>query len=105
MIKALVEEIDVVHVDCSPVLPVTDVPVLIRLPDSTVVVVHSRSAAGKAARRSLHILGNVSAPVPGNVFNVVPTDAGGDGYSYGQTYQPESPRRMVFGRTPTPTRP
>lgn len=78
-----------------------------RFADATVVVVDSRSTARRAVRRMLQILGRVSAPVLGIAFNGVPTDAGGDGYGYssGQTYQPESPRRTLFGRTPTPARP
>lgn len=106
VIKALAEEFDVVLVDSTPVLPVTDALVVSRFVDATVVVVDSRSTARKAVRRTLQMLAQINAPVLGVVFNGVATDAGGYGYgySYGQTYQPESPRRTLFGRTPTSTR-
>lgn len=71
-------------------------------------MVDSRSTARKAVRRTLQMLGQVkAAPSSASYSNGIVTDAGSFrySYSYGQTFQPESPRLTLFGHTPTPTRP
>jgi capsular exopolysaccharide synthesis family protein len=84
VIKALAEEFDVVVIDSTPVLPVTDSLVISRLADATLVVADSRSTARKAVKRTLQMLGQVNAPVLGVVLNGLPPGAGyGYGYGYG----------------------
>jgi len=85
VIRALAEEFDVVLVDSSPVLPVTDALVVSRFADATLVVVDSRSTARKAIRRALQLLDQVNAPVLGIVFNGA-SAGGGYGYGYGYEY-------------------
>jgi receptor protein-tyrosine kinase len=88
VIRALAEEFDVVLVDSTPVLPVTDALVVSRLADATVVVVDSRRTARKAVRRCLQLLGQVNAPVLGLVLNGLP-EGGEYGYGYGYGYGPD----------------
>jgi capsular exopolysaccharide synthesis family protein len=99
VIRALAEEFDVVLVDSTPVLPVTDALVVNRLVDATVVVVDSRRTARKAVRRCLQLLGQVNAPVLGLVLNGLP--AGGQygyGYGYGYRYESTSDTRRLSRR-------
>ncbi|MGH9085986.1 MAG: polysaccharide biosynthesis tyrosine autokinase [Acidimicrobiales bacterium] len=88
VIKALAEEFDVVLVDSTPVLPVTDALVVSRFVDATLVVVDSRSTARRAVGRTLQMLGQVNAPVLGIVLNGLP-EGGGYGYGYGYSYEAE----------------
>ena len=90
VIKALAEEFDVVLVDSSPVLLVTDALVVSRFVDATLVVVDSRSTARKSVRRTLQLLGQVNAPVLGVIFNGAPV---GGAYGYGYTYGADRPGR------------
>ena len=98
VIKALAEEFDVVIVDTPPVLPVTDALVVSRFVDATLVVVDSRSTARKAVRRTLHLLGQINAPVLGVVFNGA-LAGGGYGYGYGYTYESDHQSRRPRKRT------
>lgn len=86
VIKALAEEFDVVLVDSTPVLPVTDALVTSRFADATVVVVDSRTTARKGASRTLQMLRQVNAPVLGLVLNGLP-EGSGYGYGYGYGYE------------------
>ena len=88
VIRALSEEFDVVLIDSTPVLPVTDALVVSRLVDATIVVADSRSTARKALQRTLQLLGQVSAPVLGVVLNGIPEGAEG---SYGYRYEADKP--------------
>jgi len=82
VIRALAEKVDLVLIDCTPVLPVTDALVVSRLADATIVVADSRTTERKAVRRTLQLLSQVNAPVIGVVLNGLPE--GGDyGYGYG----------------------
>lgn len=89
VIKALAEEFDVVIVDSTPVLPVTDSLVVSRMADATLVVADSRSTTRKAVRRTLQMLEQVNAPVTGVVLNGMPAD-GAYGYAYGYEYSGSS---------------
>ena len=102
VIKALAEEFDVVLVDSSPVLPVTDALVVSRFVDATLVVVDSRSTARKSVRRTLQLLGQVNAPILGVIFNGAPVGGSyghGYGYGYGSTYGGDEPTRRHRKRT------
>jgi capsular exopolysaccharide synthesis family protein len=82
VIRALSSEFDMVIVDSTPVLPVTDALVISRLVDATIVVVDSRTTARKGFRRTMQLLAQVNATVLGFVLNGLP--AGGSyGYGYG----------------------
>jgi succinoglycan biosynthesis transport protein ExoP len=84
VIQAIAAEFDVVLIDCTPVLPVTDALVVSRFVDATLVVVDIRSTKRRALQESITRLGQVSAPVAGLVLNGVgPTDAYQYGYGYG----------------------
>jgi len=96
VIKALAEEFDIVLVDTTPVLPVTDALVVSRFVDATLLVVDARSTSRKAVRRALQLLGQVNAPVLGLVLNGMPE--GGDygyGYGYGHETGASKPSRSV----------
>jgi capsular exopolysaccharide synthesis family protein len=85
VIRALAEKVDLVVIDCTPVLPVTDALVVSRMSDATVVVADARTTDRKALRRTLQLLGQVNAPTIGLVLNGLPE--GGDyGYGYGYGY-------------------
>lgn len=96
VVRALAEEFDVVIVDSTPVLPVTDALVISRFVDATLVVVDSQTTSRKAAIRTLQHLDQVNAPTLGMVMNNVP-ESGGYGYGYGS----DEPRQ-AFGRRATP---
>jgi capsular exopolysaccharide synthesis family protein len=89
VIRALAEKVDLVVIDCTPVLPVTDALVVSRLADATIVVADSRSTERKAVRRTLQLLAQVNAPVIGMVLNGLP-EGGEHGYGYGYGYVGES---------------
>lgn len=82
VIRSLAQEVDIVILDCPPVLPVTDALVVSRLADATVVVADSRSTERRAIRRTLQQLQQVGAPVVGIVLNGLP-EGGEYGYGYG----------------------
>jgi capsular exopolysaccharide synthesis family protein len=85
VIRALTEEFDIVLVDSTPVLPVTDALVVSRFVDATIVVADSRSTTRKAVTRTLQMLAQVNAPVIGVVLNGLPEGGRyGYGYGYGQ---------------------
>jgi capsular exopolysaccharide synthesis family protein len=82
VIRSLAKQVDIVLLDCPPVLPVTDALVVSRMADATVVVADSRSTERRAIRRTLQQLHQIGAPVVGIVLNGLPE--GGDyGYGYG----------------------
>jgi capsular exopolysaccharide synthesis family protein len=109
IIKALAEKVDVVILDCTPVLPVTDALVVSRLADATVVVADARSTERKALRRTLQLLHQVGAPVVGIVLNGLP-EGSEYGYGYGYRYVSESHQPPTngtgsgSGKAPDPTR-
>jgi capsular exopolysaccharide synthesis family protein len=85
VVQALALEVDIVLLDCPPVLPVTDALVVSRLADATVVVVDSRSTERRAIRRALQQLDQVGAPVVGIVLNGL-QDSADYGYAYRGRY-------------------
>jgi capsular exopolysaccharide synthesis family protein len=103
VIKALAEEFDVVLLDSTPVLPVTDAIVVSRLVDATVVVVDARSSTQKAMRRTLQMLTQVNAPLLGVILNgsAEAGDRGyGQRYGYGYSDEPTKRRRRVAVEAP-----
>jgi receptor protein-tyrosine kinase len=101
VVQALALEVDIVLLDCPPVLPVTDALVVSRMADATVLVVDSRSTERRAIRRSLQQLQQVGAPVVGTVLNGI-SDGGEYGYGYGGRYTPKAPGRAAAPKTERP---
>jgi capsular exopolysaccharide synthesis family protein len=102
VIEALVQEFDVVLIDSTPVLPVTDALVVSRLADAILVVVDARTTKRKVLRQALERLEQVSAPVLGLVLR------GGTGaaYDYGYAYEygEQSPSAQVAAPQPADAR-
>lgn len=102
VLSALSEEFDVVLVDTTPVLPVTDALVVSRLADATLLVVDARSTRRGALRRALQLLAQVNAPTLGVVLNGVASDAaydyGYDGYGRPDRSNGDGTRRRRHGR-------
>lgn len=92
VVRSLAQEVDIVLLDCPPVLPVTDALVVSRMADATVVVADSRSTERRAIRRTLQQLQQVGAPVVGIVLNGLP-EGGEYGYGYGGRYISAAPAR------------
>jgi capsular exopolysaccharide synthesis family protein len=87
VVRSLAQQVDIVLLDCPPVLPVTDALVVSRMADATVVVADSRSTERRAIRRTLQQLHQVGAPVVGIVLNGLPEGAEyGYGYGYSSRY-------------------
>ncbi|MDQ4133752.1 MAG: polysaccharide biosynthesis tyrosine autokinase [Actinomycetota bacterium] len=83
VLRALQAQHDMVLLDCSPVLPVTDAAVLSSKADGTLLVATVGTTTGKQAARAIELLRQVGAPVMGTVLNgVEPVGAYGYTYSY-----------------------
>jgi capsular exopolysaccharide synthesis family protein len=90
IVDALAAEFDVVIIDSTPVLPVTDALVVSRMVDATLVVVDVRTTKRKELRQTLQRLEQVGAPVIGLVLNGVgANDSYLYGYGYGYGYEAE----------------
>ena len=100
VIESLAQQVDVVLLDCPPVLPVTDALVISRLADATVVVVDGRSTERRAIRRALQLLQQVGAPVVGLLLNAAP-ESGEYGYGYGYSGRYSDSRRVGSDRAPS----
>jgi capsular exopolysaccharide synthesis family protein len=82
IVRALADQVDVVLLDCTPVLPVSDALVVARLADATVVVADARSTERTALHSALELLHQVGAPVVGIVLNGRPGPGDhGSGYT------------------------
>lgn len=92
LFAALRRHADVVLVDASPVLPVTDAAVLSAQVDATLLVVSANSTTRKQATRAIEILRQVDAHLVGTVFNGV-KEEGGYGYAYQYYRRDEPPTR------------
>ncbi len=91
LFKQLAESADMVILDSSPVLPVTDAVALAARVDGVLLVAAAGISTAKAMARSLELLGRVDAPVVGTVLNRDPDAASygyGYRYGYGSTYEP-----------------
>jgi receptor protein-tyrosine kinase len=85
----LKENFDMVLVDSSPLLPVTDPVLLSRLTDTTLLIVAAGNTTKGQLRRGVEQLVHVGASHIGIVLNEVPR-GGGDVYGYGYSYNYES---------------
>jgi polysaccharide biosynthesis transport protein len=103
VIAALAEEFDIVVMDTTPVLPVTDSLVVSRVADAVLVVADAQSTRRNSLRRTLQLLDQVSAPTLGVVLNGVTGDSAygyAYGYGYGYSAPPGRDRDPVNGRKP-----
>jgi capsular exopolysaccharide synthesis family protein len=82
-------QFDMVLVDSSPLLPVTDPVLLSRLTDTTLLIVAAGNTTKGQLRRGVEQLARVGARHVGIVLNEVPR-GGGDTYGYGYSYDYES---------------
>lgn len=114
--KAVVEQAaasyDVVILDSTPVLPVTDAVVVSQLADATVVVVDAQTTDRDDVNETMRRLDQAHAPVLGTVLNGVRDGAGGYGYGYGYGYAEDaipvsrrSKRRRRFRSRSRPPKP
>ena len=99
VLEAIASQTDVLILDSTPVLPVTDALVVSRFADATIVIVDSRLTTRKAVQRTLQLLHQVNAPVIGLVLNgVSESDQYGIGYGYGRSYtSDDGPKRAKRG--------
>jgi receptor protein-tyrosine kinase len=89
VIEALAAEFDVVLLDSTPILPVTDALVTSRFVDSCLMVVDTRTTKRKVLRHALQRLEQVAAPVTGLVLVGTAGITYGYGYSYSYAYEPD----------------
>ncbi|MFN2502612.1 MAG: CpsD/CapB family tyrosine-protein kinase, partial [Pyrinomonadaceae bacterium] len=86
-IQAIASLVDVVVLDCPPVLPVTDALVLA---DATILVAATGVSSKRQVRRAVDVLHQAGAPIVGTVLMDV---TGEDTYHYEESYEPPRPRR------------
>lgn len=79
VIALLTAKFDVVLLDCSPVLPVTDAAVIAAHAEATVLVVGMGDSTRREISRAIEILEQVDAPLIGAVLNGISAD-GSEGY-------------------------
>ncbi|MPY94750.1 MAG: polysaccharide biosynthesis tyrosine autokinase [Acidimicrobiia bacterium] len=89
ILASLTELSDVVLVDSSPILPVTDGLVVSHLVDATILVACAKVSTQQDTHRALELLRQVDAPLIGSVLNRVEAE---DLYGYG-SYNYSGPRR------------
>ena len=92
LFQQLLADADVVVLDSSPVLPVTDSVALAARVDAVLLVAATGVSTRHAVTRSLELLARVDARVLGTVLNRAPEAASGYyryGYGYGYGYGPE----------------
>lgn len=103
LFAALRRHADVVLIDASPVLPVTDAAVLSAQVDATLLVMSANSTTKKQAGRAIELLRQVDANLVGTVFNGV-TEENGYGYAY-QYYRRDEPTHRQRRRETPPSQP
>ena len=94
LFRHLAESADIVILDSSPVLPVTDAVVLAARVDGVLLVAAAGISTARALTRSLELLGRVDAPVVGTVLNRDPEAVS---YGYGYRYGYNSPPEPAYG--------
>ncbi|MGI8757460.1 MAG: polysaccharide biosynthesis tyrosine autokinase [Acidimicrobiales bacterium] len=94
---------DIVILDCSPVLPVTDAVVLAPAVDVVLVVARSGSTRTHDVERADDALRQVQVAPSGGVLNAITAEFGGYGYGYGYGYSatPDRARRADRPRART----
>jgi succinoglycan biosynthesis transport protein ExoP len=85
LFQRLAEFADIIILDSSPVLPVTDAVVLAARVDGVLLVAAAGVSTARALTRSLEMLERVDARLVGTVLNRAP-EAASYGYHYGYSY-------------------
>jgi capsular exopolysaccharide synthesis family protein len=86
VVDALAAEFDLVILDCTPILPVSDAMVVSRMADTTIVVVDARTTKRRMLHQAVGRLGQASAPIAGLVLNGIGPNSGAYDYAYAYTY-------------------
>lgn len=89
IVDILVDNCDLVLLDCPPVLPVTDTLLVSRVVDGMLVLASAKTTSRRNLHRTVELLTQVHAPLLGTILNRVPAD-GGYAYGYGYGYGYES---------------
>jgi non-specific protein-tyrosine kinase len=83
VLRELVQDADLLLVDCPPVLPVTDATILATMVDGVVLIVHTNQTHRRDLKDAVERLRNVDACLLGVVMNFMPNHKG----RYYQYYQ------------------
>ena len=105
ILRTLRESCDLLIVDSTPVLPVTDALIVSRLVDATLIVATTGSTTKRELQRTVELLRSVDAPLVGAVLNYPESRSGdgyGSGYEYG--YGPQAERQQRIPRAQTKAR-
>ena len=86
VLEALREQFDVVVIDTTPLLPVTDGAVVAKAGDGAILVVRFNRTTREQLAIAMESLRQVDARLLGTVLNFVPTRKRGYGYRYGGYY-------------------
>jgi capsular exopolysaccharide synthesis family protein len=86
ILRAAINEYDLILVDGPPVLPVVDALILSGLVDATLILATAGKTKKRAIERSLELLHQVDAPIAGGILNAMP-ERYGYGYGYGYGYK------------------
>ena len=86
VLDALREQFDVVIIDTTPLLPVTDGAVVAKAGDGAILVVRFNRTTREQLALAMESLRQVDARLLGTVLNFVPTRKRGYGYRYGGYY-------------------
>lgn len=86
VMATLREEYDVVIVDTTPLLPVTDGAIVAKVADGAILVARFNRSTREQLTLALESLRQVDARLLGTVLNFVPTKKRGFGYRYGGYY-------------------
>lgn len=84
LIEALEQRVDLVLIDATPLLPVTDAAILAAQVSGVIVVLRANKTTREQASRAFELLHRVDARIYGVVLNMTPAKGpGASGYGYG----------------------
>jgi capsular exopolysaccharide synthesis family protein len=82
MLDALRTSVDLIIIDCPPILPVTDAVVIAQQADAVILIANSGSTHARDIGESLERLSNIDAKLDGVVLNGIPPTGGKYRYRY-----------------------
>ena len=82
IVSSLRKRYDYILLDCPPVLPIADTPVMSEVLDEIILVVKAGSTRIQQFNGTVEILQNVNAQIMGVVLNMIPTGRKSDEYGY-----------------------
>jgi len=89
----LASDFDVVVIDTSPILPVTDASVLATFTDAVILVAAANTSTKRDIRRAIELLSRVDANIVGTVLNRASQTDSYAYYRYGYGHGPDEPAR------------